>query len=62
MTNQEITELKKQLEEKKAELKAIYDKLTKAGVTVELPDDILEEVAGGTGWFPGGSPSRVPMF
>ena len=56
MTDQEIAELKKQLEEKKEEVKALYDKLLEAGVVVELPEDLLDEVAGG--WIPSGGGSR----
>ena len=47
MTAQDIAELQAQLEQKKAEVKAIYDKLAKAGVVAELPEDLLDEVAGG---------------
>lgn len=47
ITPQEIEQLKKQLKEKTEEIKAIYDKLIEAGV-VPLPDDLLDEVAGGT--------------
>ncbi|MBP5795473.1 MAG: hypothetical protein J6W07_01375 [Bacteroidales bacterium] len=43
---QEIEELKRQMKEKKEEIKAIYNKLVEAGA-VPLPDDILENIAGG---------------
>lgn len=46
MTEKEIEMLKQQLEEKKKEIDVIYDKLVEAGV-VPLPDDFLDEVAGG---------------
>ena len=46
LTEQEIEQLKQQLKEKQEEAKAIYDQLVEAGV-VPLPDDFLDEVAGG---------------
>jgi len=46
LTNEEIEQLKQQLKEKQEEVKAIYDKLIEAGV-VEVPDDLLDGVAGG---------------
>ena len=46
LSKQEIEQLKAQLEEKKAEVKDIYDKLVEAGA-IPLPDDFLEDVAGG---------------
>ena len=48
LTNEEIEQLKQQLDEKKKEIDVIYDKLVEAGV-VPLPDDFLDEVAGGLG-------------
>lgn len=42
----EIEELKRQLNEKTEEIKAIYNKLVEAGA-VPLPDDILDNIAGG---------------
>ena len=47
MSSQDIAQLQAQLEQKRAEVKAIYDKLTKAGVVAELPEELLEQVAGG---------------
>ena len=44
---QEIEELKKQMKEKTEEIRAIYSKLVEAGA-VPLPDDILENIVGGT--------------
>ena len=46
LTEQEIEQLQQQLKEKLNEAKDIYDKLMEAGA-VELPDDILDVVAGG---------------
>ena len=54
LTNQEIEQLKQQLKEKQEEVKVIYDKLVEAGA-VPLPDDFLDEVAGGLKY-----PTRVP--
>ena len=48
LSDSEIDQLKQQLEEKKAEYKSLYNKLVEAGCT-ELPDDILDTVAGGVG-------------
>ena len=52
MTDKEIELLKQQLEEKEKEIDVIYDKLVEAGV-VPLPDDFLDEVAGGFGQWAG---------
>ena len=46
LTNQEIERLKQQLKEKQEEIRVIYDKLVEAGI-VPVPDDILDNVAGG---------------
>ena len=48
LTNQEIERLKQQLKEKQEEIRVIYDKLVEAG-DVPVPDDILDNVAGGRG-------------
>ena len=45
-TNQELEQLKQQLEEKGEEIRAIYDKLMEAGVEDPLYN-ILGEVSGG---------------
>ena len=60
MTDKEIELLKQQLEEKKKEIDVIYDKLVEAGV-VPLPDDFLDEVAGGmTVIYHPAAPSPTP--
>ena len=46
LTSEEIGQLQQQLKEKTEEIKVIYDKLVDAGA-VPLPDDFLDEVAGG---------------
>ena len=46
LSNEQIEQLKQQLKEKQEEIKVIYDKLIEAGV-VPLPDDFLDNVAGG---------------
>ena len=46
LTNEEIEQLKQQLKQKTEEIKEIYNKLVEAGV-VPIPDDFLENVAGG---------------
>ena len=46
LTNAQIEQKKQQLEEKKKEMKAIYDELAEAGA-IEISDDDLENVAGG---------------
>lgn len=46
LTKEEIEQLKQQLEEKRKEIMAIYDKLIEAGA-VPLPEELLGEVAGG---------------
>ena len=46
LTNEEIEQMKKQLEEKQQEVKELYDKLVEAGAW-PLDDDILGSVAGG---------------
>ena len=46
LSRQEIDQLKQQLDEKMAEFRAIYHQLIEAG-GVELPEDILDKVAGG---------------
>ena len=56
LTEQEIEQLQQQLKEKLNEAKDIYDKLMEAGA-VELPDDILDVVAGG---LPPVKPTIVP--
>lgn len=48
LSDSEIEQLMQQLEEKKEEYKSLYNKLVEAGCT-ELPDDILDIVAGGVG-------------
>ena len=48
LSDSEIEQLMQQLEEKKEEYKSLYNKLVEAGCT-ELPDDILDTVAGGVG-------------
>ena len=52
LTNEQIEQLKQQLKEKTEEIKVIYDKLIEAGA-VEVPDDFLDGVAGGTSLDPG---------
>lgn len=47
LTNQEIEQMKKQLEEKQKEVKELYNKLMEAGAW-PLDDDALDVVAGGT--------------
>lgn len=59
MTNEEIEQLKQQLEEKKKEIDVIYDKLVEAGV-VPLPDDFLDEVSGGNRTYGPVAPSPTP--
>ena len=44
---EEIERLQRQLKEKTREIKELYDKLVEAGA-MPLPDDFLDEVAGGT--------------
>ena len=46
LTNQQIEQKKQLLEEKKKEMKALYDELAEAGA-IEISDDDLENVAGG---------------
>ena len=46
LSESEIEQLKQELEEKKKEFRSVYNKYVEAGGT-ELPDDILEAVAGG---------------
>lgn len=46
LSPQEIEELKKKLKEKTEEIKVIYNKLVEGGA-VPLPDDLLENAAGG---------------
>ncbi|MBO4564047.1 MAG: hypothetical protein J5720_01275 [Bacteroidaceae bacterium] len=46
LSESEIEQLKQELKEKKEEVRSLYNKLVEAGGT-ELPDDILEAVAGG---------------
>ena len=48
LTNQEIEQMKKQLEEKQKEIKELYDKLMEAGA-FPLDDDMLDMVGGGRG-------------
>lgn len=47
LSNEEIEQLMRQLQEKTEEIKAIYGKLVEAGA-VPLPDDFLDEIAGGS--------------
>lgn len=51
LTNAEIEQLKQQLKEKTEEIRVIYDKLIEAGA-VEVPDDFLDGVAGGSSYDP----------
>ena len=46
LTNEQIEQKKQLLEEKKKEMKALYDELAEAGA-IEISDDDLENVAGG---------------
>ena len=46
LTNEEIEQLQQQLKQKTEEIKEIYNKLVEAGVA-PIPDDFLENVAGG---------------
>ena len=46
MTNEEIEQLQQRLKEKTEEIKEIYNELVEAGV-VPIPDDFLDDVAGG---------------
>ena len=46
LTNAQIEAKKQLLEEKKKEMKALYDELAEAGA-IEISDDDLENVAGG---------------
>ena len=46
LTNEQIEQKKQLLEEKKKEMKAIYNELAEAGA-IEISDDDLENVAGG---------------
>ena len=48
LTNEEIEQLQQQLKQKTEEIKGIYNKLVEAGA-VPIPDDFLENVAGGIG-------------
>ena len=50
-TNQELEQLKQQLEEKGEEIRAIYDKLMEAGVEDPLYT-VLGEVSGGLPYSP----------
>ena len=59
LTNEEIEQLKQQLKEKTEEVRAIYDKLVEAGA-VEIPDDYLDQVAGGFGGFGPPAPTAIP--
>ena len=59
LTDEEIEQLKQQLKEKTAEVRAIYDKLMEAGA-IEVPDDYLDQVAGGFGGFGPGAPTAIP--
>ena len=59
LSRQEIDQLKQQLDEKMAEFRAIYHQLIEAG-GVELPEDILDKVAGGiVPVIPTSSPGKV---
>ena len=51
---EEVERLQQQLKERTREVKEIYDKLVEVGA-VPLPDDFLDEVAGG------GLPSLPPI-
>jgi hypothetical protein len=44
MTNEEIEKLQQQLKEKGDEIRAICDKLVKAGAGDEIPDDFLDQL------------------
>ena len=48
---EEVARLQQQLKEKTGEVKDIYDKLVEAGA-VPLPDDFLDQVAGGLSSLP----------
>ena len=61
LTNQEIERLKQQLKEKQEEIRVIYDKLVEAGV-VPVPDDILDNVAGGRGTITPFPSSRISTY
>ena len=64
LTEQEIEQLQQQLKEKTKEVKEIYDKLVEAGV-MEMPDDALDQVAGGGIYINGklvtGIPNPTPL-
>ena len=47
LTNEQIEQKKQLLEEKMKQMKAIYDELVEAGA-MELPDDALDNAAGGS--------------
>ena len=51
LSESEIEQLKQELEQKKEEFRSLYNELIEAGVT-ELPEDILDQVAGGGGGHP----------
>ena len=51
LSESEIEQLKQELAEKKEEFRSVYTKFIEAGGT-ELPDDILEAVAGGVPLLP----------
>ena len=59
LTAKEIEELQLQLDQKKREMRAIYDKLAEAGV-VALADDFLDSVAGGGSTVKPLPPSPTP--
>ena len=59
LTNQEIERLKQQLKEKQEEIRVIYDKLVEAGV-MEMPDDALDQVAGGGYYINGRLVTGIP--
>ena len=49
LTNEQIEQKKRLLEEKMKQMKAIHDELVEAGA-IELSEDDLDKAAGG-GWF-----------
>ena len=51
LSESEIEQLKQELEQKKEEFRSLYTELIEAGGT-ELPDDILDAIAGGVPLVP----------
>ena len=62
LTAEQIEQKKQLLEEKKKEIKAIYDELVEAGA-IALDDDDLDQAAGGTPDFkPKVGPPSIPFI